>query len=143
LQGDITSEETIREILGHFKEEKADLVISDGAPDVTGMHDMDQYVQGQLIVAALTIVGRVLREGGTFVVRPLRAWTPLPLASFPFRIWVLQWSAAAANSRFFRGALTFIENLELSFKLKWLFHSKLFLDERRNVLESEQRRGSV
>lgn len=68
MQGDITSEETIKQILGHFEDQKADLVISDGAPDVTGMHDMDQYVQGQLIVAALTIVGRVLCEGGTFVV---------------------------------------------------------------------------
>lgn len=48
-------------------------MISDGAPDVTGMHDMDQYVQGQLIVAALTIVGRVLCEGGSFVVGSFHA----------------------------------------------------------------------
>lgn len=31
------------------------MVISDGAPDVTGFHDMDQYIQSQLIVAALNI----------------------------------------------------------------------------------------
>jgi tRNA (cytidine32/guanosine34-2'-O)-methyltransferase len=70
MQGDITSEDTIHEVLSHFKPgEKADLVISDGAPDVTGQHDVDQYVQAQLIIAALTLVARVLKEGGTFVVR--------------------------------------------------------------------------
>jgi 23S rRNA U2552 (ribose-2'-O)-methylase RlmE/FtsJ len=26
----------------------ADLVVCDGAPDVTGMHDLDEYVQAQL-----------------------------------------------------------------------------------------------
>jgi len=28
-------------ILGAFKGEKADLVVCDGAPDVTGFHDID------------------------------------------------------------------------------------------------------
>jgi hypothetical protein len=30
---------------------------------VTGLHDMDEYVQSQLILAALTIVTHVLRQG--------------------------------------------------------------------------------
>lgn len=41
LQGDITTEETINKILQAFKGSKADLVVSDGAPDVTGFHEID------------------------------------------------------------------------------------------------------
>jgi tRNA (cytidine32/guanosine34-2'-O)-methyltransferase len=41
LQGDITTEETINNIFHAFKGSKADLVVSDGAPDVTGFHEID------------------------------------------------------------------------------------------------------
>lgn len=41
LQGDITTEETVNNILKAFKGNKADLVVSDGAPDVTGFHEID------------------------------------------------------------------------------------------------------
>lgn len=44
LQGDITTEETINNIFNVFKGKKADLVVSDGAPDVTGFHEIDQYL---------------------------------------------------------------------------------------------------
>jgi tRNA (cytidine32/guanosine34-2'-O)-methyltransferase len=44
LQGDITTEETLKAILDKFKGNKADLVVSDGAPDVTGLHEIDQYL---------------------------------------------------------------------------------------------------
>lgn len=56
-------------MISHFEGALADLVVSDGAPDVTGLHDVDEYVQSQLILAALSIVVHVLRPGGTFVVR--------------------------------------------------------------------------
>ena len=36
MQGDITKESTANGIIAHFEGEKADMVISDGAPDVTG-----------------------------------------------------------------------------------------------------------
>ena len=36
LQGDITSMETAKSIIGHFQGERAELVVCDGAPDVTG-----------------------------------------------------------------------------------------------------------
>ena len=32
-------------------------------PAVTGLHDMDEYVQQQLLLAAMTIVAHVLRRG--------------------------------------------------------------------------------
>ena len=44
-------ESTAREIISHFEGGKADLVVCDGAPDVTGLHDLDEYVQGQLLLA--------------------------------------------------------------------------------------------
>ena len=76
IQGDITKLSTAQQIISHFDGELADLVISDGAPDgnflsssslssrfplddyrsvvfylVTGLHDMDEYIQAQLILA--------------------------------------------------------------------------------------------
>ena len=46
LQGDITSMAKVREILSHFGDgRRADLIVSDGAPDVTGLHDMDEFMQ--------------------------------------------------------------------------------------------------
>ena len=44
-------ESTALEIMKHFAGSKADLVVCDGAPDVTGLHDMDEYVQAQLLLA--------------------------------------------------------------------------------------------
>ncbi|GAQ79871.1 ribosomal RNA large subunit methyltransferase J [Klebsormidium nitens] len=72
IQGDITSARTAEEVIKYFRGEKADLVVCDGAPDVTGLHDMDEFVQAQLILAALTIVTHVLRPGGNFVAKIFR-----------------------------------------------------------------------
>ncbi|KAF5832277.1 FtsJ-like methyltransferase-domain-containing protein [Dunaliella salina] len=69
LQGDITSEGTAARVISHFHGDKADLVVCDGAPDVTGLHDLDEYGQAQLLLAALTITFHVLRPGGTFVAK--------------------------------------------------------------------------
>ena len=41
LQGDITTEETLKRILEIFQGKKAELVVCDGAPDVTGFHEID------------------------------------------------------------------------------------------------------
>lgn len=72
IQGDITSARTAELVIKHFDGGKADLVVCDGAPDVTGLHDMDEFVQSQLILAALTIVTHVLRPGGNFVAKIFR-----------------------------------------------------------------------
>lgn len=72
IQGDITSRKTAELVIEHFHGCKADLVVCDGAPDVTGLHDMDEFVQAQLILAALTIVVSVLRPGGAFVAKVFR-----------------------------------------------------------------------
>eukprot|EP00158_Paraphelidium_tribonemae_P009316 Partr_v1_DN28830_c0_g1_i6_m32939 putative rna methyltransferase len=72
IQGDITKLSTAEEIIDHFKGELADLVVCDGAPDVTGLHDMDEYIQAQLLLAALSITTHVLRPGGTFIAKIFR-----------------------------------------------------------------------
>jgi len=72
LQGDITSTETARQIIQHFQGSKAQLIICDGAPDVTGLHDVDEYLQHQLLSAALDIGTRILEKGGTFLAKVFR-----------------------------------------------------------------------
>lgn len=72
LQGDITKLETAQNIINLFEGEQAQLVVCDGAPDVTGLHDMDEYVQGQLLLAALNITTHVLQPGGSFVAKIFR-----------------------------------------------------------------------
>eukprot|EP00948_MAST-09A_sp_MAST-9A-sp1_P002636 g2636.t1 len=94
IQGDITSAHTVRKILAHFNNDdcidnnkislenndekqksppvRAELVVCDGAPDVTGMHDVDEFVQAQLLLAAVTITTHVLCKGGTFVAKIFR-----------------------------------------------------------------------
>ena len=72
IQGDITSVAKVNEVLSHFEGDYADLIVSDGAPDVTGLHDMDEFMQAQLILAALTVVTHILRPGGTFVAKIFR-----------------------------------------------------------------------
>lgn len=72
IQGDITSLETAESIIRHFSGRRAELVICDGAPDVTGLHDIDEYVQGQLLLSAVNITSHVLETGGTFVAKIFR-----------------------------------------------------------------------
>ncbi|KAJ8950932.1 hypothetical protein NQ318_008371 [Aromia moschata] len=72
IQGDITKYSTAQEIIGHFEGSQADLVVCDGAPDVTGLHCMDIYIQAQLLLGALHITCNVLKPGGSFVAKIFR-----------------------------------------------------------------------
>ena len=81
LQADITHPSTLPLLLRHLhrgcgggsdQDQFADLVLSDGAPDVTGLHDLDEYIQSQLLLSALTLAACVLRPGGTFVAKIFR-----------------------------------------------------------------------
>lgn len=86
IKGDITQERTAREIISQLQgnddadfvaenprdDQLADLVISDGAPDVTGMHDVDQYNQAMLLLSALNIATFVMRRGASFVAKVFR-----------------------------------------------------------------------
>ncbi|WKX99098.1 hypothetical protein Q1695_014181 [Nippostrongylus brasiliensis] len=72
IQGDITDNYTAKRIIDVFGT-LADLVVCDGAPDVTGLHSLDEYMQAQLVLAALNITTHVLKLGGTFVAKIFRA----------------------------------------------------------------------
>lgn len=72
LRGDISTLETVQDILAQFGGQQAELVVCDGAPDVTGMHDVDEHLQHRLLLAALRITLLVLEEGGTFVAKVFR-----------------------------------------------------------------------
>lgn len=72
IQADITHPETVTEILSYFKGQRADIVVSDGAPDVTGLHDLDEYLQAQLVYSALQLATAVLKPNGVFVAKIFR-----------------------------------------------------------------------
>lgn len=72
LQGDITSLDTAHAIIQHFRGERAQLVVCDGAPDVTGLHDVDEYLQSQLLLSAMLITTHVLEPQGTFCAKMFR-----------------------------------------------------------------------
>lgn len=72
LKADITKPSTLQEIRNYFNQTPADIVLSDGAPDVLGMHDVDEYIQGQLVLAALQVATALLRQGGSFVAKVFR-----------------------------------------------------------------------
>ncbi|KAK4696897.1 tRNA (cytidine32/guanosine34-2'-O)-methyltransferase, partial [Lecanoromycetidae sp. Uapishka_2] len=86
LKGDITHPSTPPRILqaldpetykpdegaGESGSNPVDLVLSDGAPDVTGLHDLDIYIQSQLLYSALNLAIRILKPGGKFVAKVFR-----------------------------------------------------------------------
>ncbi|KAE9421149.1 hypothetical protein Angca_008074 [Angiostrongylus cantonensis] len=72
IRGDITDNTTAKKIIEVFGA-LADLVVCDGAPDVTGLHSLDEYMQSQLVLAALNITTNILKIGGSFVAKIFRA----------------------------------------------------------------------
>ena len=72
LQGDITRASVIEETLGVFGLVKADMVVCDGAPDITRNFEFDQYVQHQLVLTSLDVALRTLRAGGCFISKVFR-----------------------------------------------------------------------
>jgi len=85
LRADITAPSTIPLLLSALDPDKydsksqsitaahpVDLILSDGAPDVTGLHDLDIYIQSQLLWAALNLALCVLKPGGKFVAKIFR-----------------------------------------------------------------------
>ncbi|XP_055343443.1 putative tRNA (cytidine(32)/guanosine(34)-2'-O)-methyltransferase isoform X1 [Paramacrobiotus metropolitanus] len=69
LQGDITKMSTVEKILAEFGGEQADLIVCDGAPDVTGLHELDVYRHHDIVLATLALTTAVLKYGGTLVMK--------------------------------------------------------------------------
>jgi 23S rRNA (uridine2552-2'-O)-methyltransferase len=69
IQGDFTENEVFDCILAEIGDEKVDLVISDMAPNISGMNAVDQPRSMYLVELALDFAQRTLRPGGDFVAK--------------------------------------------------------------------------
>lgn len=69
VQGDFTEESVLAEILRALGDEPADLVISDMAPNMSGMSAVDQPAAMYLVELALDMAREVLKPGGNFVAK--------------------------------------------------------------------------
>ena len=69
IQGDFTEEEILRAILDAVGANPVDLVLSDMAPNMSGMNAVDQPRSMYLVELALDLARRVLAQGGCFVAK--------------------------------------------------------------------------
>lgn len=67
--GDFTEEAVFREIVTALGDSPADLVISDMAPNMSGMSEVDQPRSMYLVELALDMARSVLRPGGCFLTK--------------------------------------------------------------------------
>ncbi|GHC34716.1 23S rRNA (uridine(2552)-2'-O)-methyltransferase RlmE [Aidingimonas halophila] len=69
IQGDFTEEEVLEAILTGLDKRKVDLVISDMAPNMSGMAAIDQPHAMHLCELALDLAHQVLSPGGSFLTK--------------------------------------------------------------------------
>lgn len=69
IQGDFTEEAIFEEIVQAIDNQPVDLVISDMAPNMSGVNAVDQPRSMYLVELALDMARQVLRPGGTFVTK--------------------------------------------------------------------------
>lgn len=69
LQGDFRDDETLQALLAILGPARVDLVLSDLAPNMSGMRSVDQPRSMHLAELALDFAGQVLRGGGHMVVK--------------------------------------------------------------------------
>ncbi|MGB5245241.1 MAG: SAM-dependent methyltransferase [Woeseia sp.] len=67
LQGDFTEQAVLDEMLARLGEQRADLVLSDMAPNISGTKAVDQPRAMYLAELALDFARQVLRKDGSFV----------------------------------------------------------------------------
>lgn len=69
IQGDFTEQPVLQQILDALAGERVDVVISDMAPNMSGVHAVDQPRAMYLVELALDMARQVLAPGGTFVTK--------------------------------------------------------------------------
>lgn len=69
IQGDFTEEAVFRQIVSALGDRTADLVMSDMAPNMSGVHAVDQPRAIHLAELALDMAQQVLTPGGAFVAK--------------------------------------------------------------------------
>ena len=69
FQGDFTEDAVFRQLLGMLPEQGADLVLSDMAPNMSGMRDIDHPRAIYLAELALDMARSILKPGAYFLVK--------------------------------------------------------------------------
>ncbi len=69
IQGDFTADDALQQLLASLGEAKADLVMSDMAPNISGMRSVDQPRAMYLAELALDLAVQSLTSGGSFVTK--------------------------------------------------------------------------
>jgi 23S rRNA (uridine2552-2'-O)-methyltransferase len=69
IQGDFTDDKVLEAILQHIGKQPVDLVISDMAPNISGMKAIDQPRAMYLVELAWDFAQQVLKPGGAFLVK--------------------------------------------------------------------------
>ncbi len=69
IQGDFREDSVLEAILGHLDGAQIDLIISDIAPNISGISSADQAASIYLLELALDMARRVLKPGGNFVAK--------------------------------------------------------------------------
>ena len=69
IQGDFTEQGVFDQILGMLNEQRPDLIISDMAPNISGIDSADQASSMYLLELALDMTRRVLKPKGNFVAK--------------------------------------------------------------------------
>ena len=69
VQGDFTEESVFNTLLEKLGDERADLVISDMAPNMSGVRAVDQPASMYLVELAVDMASHVLKPGGAFVAK--------------------------------------------------------------------------
>ena len=69
IQGDFTNEAVVQQVFDWLKGNKFDLIISDIAPNITGIDSADQASSMYFLELALDTVKRALKPGCTFVAK--------------------------------------------------------------------------
>jgi 23S rRNA (uridine2552-2'-O)-methyltransferase len=68
-QGDFTEAAALQYVLDALGDSRADLVMSDMAPNITGMRSVDQPRSMYLVELALDLAAKTLASGGSFVAK--------------------------------------------------------------------------
>ena len=69
IQGDFTEESVLQQLLNKIGNKPVDLVISDMAPNLTGMKAVDQPAVVYLAELAVDLAQQVLKENGIFIAK--------------------------------------------------------------------------